>query len=211
MSSINCFDKEHGAHSPSLWQAVTMAGTEWEQLVDALRERAREQVRPVGSETQGSFADRAGVSRPHFANWLRREKALSHEFCGGIAEALGLRIADLALGLAPSLSIVGSINAMGVASFISEPRMGRFELVEALPDQERPLPKGAILVAEPANSPVPDRWNLIRVGGALRLARVTSTSGEPLLRFAGERVRQEFTPEVHGIEGFVAWLQYPGD
>ncbi len=57
----------------------------------------------------------------------------------------------------------------------------------------------------------------VRVGnfyedmGEHALARVTTANGAVFLRFSGDRVRQEYTPEVHKILGFAKFNQSPAD
>lgn len=188
-----------------------MSDSEWLQLVEQIRQRVRDHCAPIGTEDQGAFAVRAGVSRPMIANFIHGRRTPAHEFMGQIVEALGLRIVEVAQGLSPSQSIVGTIDGSGVILFSHEERMGRFTLVQDVSDHEKPIARGSILVTEHASDPVPGKWNLIETAGRARLARCYATSGGLLIRFAGERVRQEWTPEEHRMIGFVAWSLAPAD
>lgn len=189
-----------------------MNGTEWEQLVEQVRLRLEARIDPeTGAEHAGAFAKRIGVSRPHIVNFVAGRKTPRHEIIGRILEGLDLSVVDAAKGTTAGNTVVGSIDGTGTALFSHEERMGRFSLIEDIVDHEKPLPRGAVLVVEPASAPVPSRWNLVQVAEKTRLARVYSVGDVLLVRFAGERVRHEWTPQVHEMRGVVAWIMVASD
>lgn len=212
MSSVTHFDQEQRADGLSVWHDVAMNGSEWEQLVEQVRIRLAAHIDPAtGSEQAGAFAKRIGVSRPYVVNFAAGRKTPQHEIIGRILEGLGLSVVDAAKGTSAGNLVVGSIDATGTVLYSHEERMGRFSLIEDVVDHEKPLPRGAVLVVEPATESAANRWNLIRVDDTTRLARAYELGGMVLVRFAGERVRHEWTPDVHEVQGTVAWIMVPSD
>lgn len=183
----------------------------WSRVIELLREALKVAVKPSGPESQVAFAKRAGVSRPVVNSFANGHKTPEPEGLGKIAEALGMRIADLT-GLVDEGSIVGSVDAHGVVSFNGEPRMGRLALVTAIQDWEKPLPAGALLVVELAAQPVPNRWNVLRgEGGELLLMRATTSPVGVFLRPIGKRTREHYDPATHRLVGYVRYIQTEAD
>lgn len=212
MSSLTHFDQEQRAPERSVWHDGPMNGSEWEQVVEQVRLRLAAHIDPAtGVEQAGTFAKRIGVSRPYVVNFAAGRKTPQHEIIGRILEGLDLRVVDAAKGTSAGNAVVGTIDGTGTVLYSHEERMGRFSLIEDVVDHEKPLPSGAVLIVDPATQPAPSRWNLVRVDGATRLARGYDVGGIVLLRFAGERVRHEWTPEVHEVQGIVAWIMVPSD